>query len=230
MILPYHVQIRENTVSEYNVNNSCCLQISVGSPAYEGGKLYSLIEWCISKFKEIFFFVNDTLQRHNYLEIEEHSRYAIATNEGYHWVERNKCYFPKPEEALRVGIVHWERWLEDFLFQRTLKDFKSLYQNDLIFKKTVDQDIKEYTDRKLKSGISSKYEKVLYKSCLDYVLEEVAIYEIQQLSYGSINIHAGNQLKVFKYLKDNKTVNFRLSQREAIYVSLKKRRGKCSIS
>jgi len=224
MILPYRVQINENSVSKNKNNSSCCLQVSIGSPAYEGEKLHSLIQWSLSKYKDFFLFVNDTLQRHNYLEIEENLRYTIASSEGDKWVERNKSYLPTNNDSIRIGIVHWERWLKDLQLQKILKDVNNLYQTDIHFKKTVEQDIKDYTARKQKRGIDLKYEKNLYKSCLDYILEEVAVYEVQQLRYGSINIHAGSQLNIFKLFKETNKSDFKLSQREAIYVNLKRRR------
>ncbi|MCB9989318.1 MAG: hypothetical protein H6868_08325 [Rhodospirillales bacterium] len=81
---------------------NCRVQVSVGSPKYEGEKFAALMEWAVRRYEHVQVIVSDTLQRHNGPEPDSPAAWNKARRQGMEWIKRNRL-------ALEgVELVMWD--------------------------------------------------------------------------------------------------------------------------
>ena len=108
--------------------------VSVGKKYHEGEFLLAALEFMGEHFELYTIVVADTLQRHNYDNVNtKEINYQLAYNEGTLWLERNKKAISSFNNIL---VSRWDVWLEHKMYPETRAKIDTLYNDSEEFRKT----------------------------------------------------------------------------------------------
>lgn len=157
--------------------SSCLLPISVGQTVHENEKFKATIELINRTFKTCTILIDDTVQRHtlkiNSINLSDDDAYKKSLIAGDMWIERNYSIYEKM--SIPYNVIRWNQWLYHNNFNTQLKFIQDLYNNDINYKKAVDESINEYIERNVKRGLINGLDlKRASLLCLEYLQEECA--------------------------------------------------------
>lgn len=158
--------------------SKCLLLISVGQESHEGERFSKTIDLINSSFESCIILLYDSLQRYTMaLNSAQSPEYyhKIATDEGYHWLERNKKFYNKLSNLQEV--YHWDHWLNQSDFVTKKAELQEIIKVDSTYKAVFDNSINKYLERYCKritslDGFDIERAK---KICFDYILEECVV-------------------------------------------------------
>lgn len=141
----YRIQLNRKTAqsSICNRNESCAIQVSVGSKSYEGEKLADLLEWSAKRYHYIILLINDMPQRHN---IGEHLLNAIEKVEDYgrKWIDRNQYIL---SNFSMLKIITSSTWLLHWQFKNVRECIHTAINNHSELNNAISHDTLEYHKR-----------------------------------------------------------------------------------
>lgn len=157
--------------------SSCLMPISVGQSVHENEKFKATIELISRTFKSCTILVDDTVQRHtfkiNSANLSDSDAYKQSLIAGDQWIERNCSTYEKM--SIPCNIIRWDKWLYHNDFNNQLKFIQNLYNNDLTYKKAIDENINDYIKRNVQKELINNFDlKRVSLLCLDYLQEECA--------------------------------------------------------
>lgn len=182
----------------WSAHNTARLDISVGKPNHEGEKFLATCSWAAARFEVIHVEVADTLQRYNLMAdgIPEDKAKAMCLGAGNEWLQRNA-------EALSLlsnHVVHrWDQWLSDPRFASTHEQIRVLYKAHEGFRGDIDRTAAGFLGR----------QEAMTQECWDshlshsiaFLLEEAAIFAIQQQTTPAVDVYPGTFMKIFDRFK-----------------------------
>lgn len=195
---PYLVKVRSGqSTDNWQDFEAARLQISVGNERHEAEKLSAVSEWCLSRFKEVFFCVNDTLQRFNLMfeqRIKEEDAQKKASKLGQQWITRNQAIL---ENVPQAKLVTWEEWKEKAAYNKGYLKTQWFYSNNEEFRASIDDNIEEIWSRRAKSNPTIYTEK-RFDEFLDiskrFLLEEITAFSLMFHEKEAIDIYPGTTL------------------------------------
>jgi len=203
------------------INSKAIMLISVGKEIHEGAKFSAAVELVNRSFKTCDILVCDVLQRHN-MQINNFSIsknfYAESLLAGKEWVDRNNKHF----QSLKIpyNIFHWEKYLLRQEFPSLQEKILVAYEEDSSFKEAMHDTITEFVTRYARR-FDIIDEKMAFKCCFDYLVEETAIIMLmmQKDQYKYI-VYPGKMPKVLSAARDKFVVpnNLELLKWVTIYI------------
>lgn len=184
--------------------------ISIGSHEQSGRKLSAIIDFVLEHFSEkpFTFFLCDSLNAHNIIAMNNISLLEArkhAVSKADLWLADNKKYLDKlkPHHI----IARWDEYLYNQKYTDAWYDIKGLYDQDLLFRQIVFQDVDEHIDRIIKNkNIEMCAERLLLlKQCsINYLLEECAglaiAFDVKDYN-NVIEFYPGNLAKCLGYFE-----------------------------
>jgi tRNA-dependent cyclodipeptide synthase len=180
----------------WNTFDVARLQISVGQSYHEGADLEATVKWAKNNFKKVIVCVNDTLQRHNFEfagDVPDVAR-TKAEAAGREWIEENyKILSTLPN----VEIIRWDQWDNS-----NTRKMESLYETIPLFKKTIDDEIKNFWNRRSSKQRHNTTEWVSFNDhSKRYLLEECAVFAKMFERDRAADIYPGSTLIPCNLLK-----------------------------
>lgn len=157
--------------------DAASLLISVGQTYCEGEKLEAAVDWINKNFSECFVDVADTLQRFNYMALENMSpthAETVAYEAGNIWLKRNEKILKNL--SIPFTIRRWDFWRKRGGFNDMLIHAHELYATNKEFKAALDSDIKGFIARRQEDGSITDHKTALRMAecSLQFILEEIA--------------------------------------------------------
>jgi tRNA-dependent cyclodipeptide synthase len=175
------------TGSGWQGQKKCRIQMSLRNPKYEGDKLYGILEWASTRFKEVDFILSDTLLRHNLMfeeGISEKEAHIKSQKLGTEWLDRNSHYF---NEFENIQIVRWSDLISLSCLNDYLEILTTTFLNNPELKNSVNGVVNGFWSRKYNSD--GVYE-LFAKNGVNYLLEELAVFGIL-FEDKAIDVYAG---------------------------------------
>lgn len=174
------------------------LQVSVGKPNHEGDKFWSTCEWAAARFKVVHVEVSDTNQRYNLMAegmAPEEAR-AISLKAGEEWLERNA----EALDLLPNKVIHrWDRWLTDPRFPQAHAQILALYASHEGFKYDIDRTAASFLERQKHLSAEDLNRHLAHS--IAFLLEEAAVFAIQQQTTNAVDVYPGTFMKIFDRFK-----------------------------
>jgi len=195
------VRITPNVNKEDLFNNNCFIAVSLNNPFFYGEKLKLLLEFISRKFDNCLIIIADVLYRYN-IEIIE----GLIGNEA---IEKAKEIGKKSElefisliaefEKKKFTINHWQDFTNNDSFSSTLMQLKQMYSNNQRFNKSICNTANEFITRLIrKSGeLDTPIDKALQLS-VEFILEEMAVYNIVSSKGYYVDIYPGTYLPILQ--------------------------------
>lgn len=183
--------------------------ISMGSHRHTGKSLDDIIDWINedSRFSFLRIGVSDTLNRFNVGRQE-------ALNQGDQWLNEQASSLKRLE--IPHEIYRWDHW--EAQNPQRVEENRAMYRHalntDPAFCRAIMGDVSGFKQRRGDTGPDvSPY--------IDYLIEELAVYEEIYRDFPNTTIYPGNQLKVAEYLREgNVSQTFKNSSFERLYVTV----------
>lgn len=199
------------------------LEISIANERCRGRFLEALVYWSSQRFSAFEFSVGDTLRIYDYVttghprlgRLTMPEAHAIAESEGKEWISQN---YPRIEDLLHnrnYRIVTWDEWKRHPGFESNLLYLTRLCEQNESFQTTLLQDIRDYIQRK--GHAVDELDRQQRGLLCTYLLEELAVYQIQAEARPTINIYPGGQLHVFRRIGSFHGMPHSLVHRNYIY-------------
>lgn len=163
---PYKVCLNRKT--DWQVFNSCRIQVSVGNPRYEGAKYQALLEWCYHRFDNVEIILSDTLQRYNLRQqmgIDNATAWKLSRLEGQAWLKRNPCPYD-------FKVTCWDELLKHPSFSMRRGAIDRQYKKNPAFRSLVDAAAEKYGNA-------------------DFLLEEIAVFSFL-FKDPAVDVYAGS--------------------------------------
>lgn len=188
----------EQSTHSWSDFNSVRLQISVGQPYHEGEKFIATLLWVKDRFKNVTIYVNDTLQRYNYIfeqNMSEEEAYISAKKDGQKWLDK---YLPVIKKLIpHAEVIRWDQNLSRPDFEERSKQIASFYSASEDFKKYVDQTTLEKWRSKQKQQPNLYFDD-RYGCFADlsrkYLLEEISVFSLLFKERKAIDVYPGSVL------------------------------------
>ncbi len=190
---PYKVTVHQG--ADWQDYTAARLQISVGMPNHEGEKFRATCAWVAARFKEAVVEVSDTLQRHNLvaagMSVPEAYEQSLAAGDA--WLARNR-------DALAllpaVTLNRWEKWLRDDRFPARHAFAMALYDTHDGFRADIDAAADRFSKKDETQTADRRRQSVAF------LLEEAAVYSLQQEDKVAADIYPGTYLDIFSHFRD----------------------------
>jgi len=183
----------------------CEFGISPGHLSHEGDKLESLLDWGQKNFSKCIINLSDSLYRHNYQAagLHEIPAYKASLEAGEKWIFQNKKILDNYKNFIEK-LFRWDRWIYHADYSKIKSDIDDYYKNNAAFRESIQEDIKDFLDRKIRQGaeIDLNNASIYFKN---YLLEEASCYVIIGRSYNPARIYPGKDLKTFEHLRLGET-------------------------
>lgn len=147
-----------------HLHGKVVMPISCGSLRQDSEFLKATISEMKSRFLDYHIVLADTLQ-HYTLEMKGyHESQLMAKTLGDQWISRNQQY-------IDTRIIRWDDCCKDSEFETSLQDLKTIYNDDSLYQKLVNQDVHTFINRH-RSVILYQNAELLSRN---YILEETAV-------------------------------------------------------
>jgi tRNA-dependent cyclodipeptide synthase len=187
-------KIRVRNCPEWENENVCSVEISVGNENQEGEKLSSLLAWVNDRFDACIINVADTLQRHNLIAdgMTEGEAHLQSVIDGNQYIFRNL----ETIEGLSIPykIIRWSQWTMHEDFEDVHQQVKNFYMLDEKFTELVDNDVRKFLKRN--DHKDSEY----FKRSVDFILEEAAAHILMGRIYSPVCLYPGKRLESLDYI------------------------------
>jgi tRNA-dependent cyclodipeptide synthase len=231
-IIRHRIQVNRKSkkIREGFNAKACAVQVSVGSPNYEIEKLKVLLLWCAKRYDEIIICVNDLLQRHDVSQESPDLRTEAAQRAGRYWLIRNlNVILNICGDNKRIGIVHWKRWLWDQSFATIRHQVQACIDESECLRVSIIKDVQEYISRQYSIQALDRSETAIFNHSMEYIIEELTVFEMQKCFTNMINVHAGGQLECLRVLEEIEHIGLNLRDRLALYLTYRRKKLKASI-
>lgn len=182
----YRVNVKK--ANNWKRYNRARLGISVGKPNHEGEKFFKTLEWVNARFRDIEVRVSDTLQRFNFPG-DPASNIAACHMAGTDWIERNKTVLKKYPNIL---LYRWDDLLNDPDLPRH-RNILAQKMAEPDFRDVFEADVQEHAFRTKKDP----------DRCQAFMLEEFAIFHMQQEKRPASDIYPGSFFACHELLRDD---------------------------
>lgn len=180
--------------------------ISIGSRNHTGGCLLQTVNWVndISGFNKIRIGLSDTLNRFTIMTdkvLSEGEARQECIAQGDVWLKDNRSVI----ERLKIPheIIRWDYW-ESTRPDAVVKNrqcYKRAFFENPVFREAVLTDMDNFSMRRY--GIPlSKIDMSTGQKFLDYLIEELAVYEEIYRDYPNTTIYPGKQLECARVLRE----------------------------
>jgi len=204
-------------------------EISLGNPRCTGRSLVCLMNWARPHFQSFEFSVGDTLRVYNYmtlghpdfgrLGLTEATEIAALEGEVWHRANATAIGATLGEQAFRV--LFWEDWKKHADFGDRLTRLVDLFGTSAVFRDYLLADIAAYVRRQGNGSVClSAAEMELLAT---YMLEELAVYQLQAEARPTVNIYPGGMPKVVRALGTIAGMPRVLAMRHYAYVDMHER-------
>lgn len=189
-------------------NFTASMEISINNPRCSGSFLECMLTWSSSRFQNFVFSIGDTLRVHNYINVghPRHGRLQlpqaqeVALEEGNAWVRANRDLLDNMLGDTGYELIQWDKWKKHVDFLPYVSNLRQLFDTDTAFRKLILDDLRGYLARNSWSSIEIVQSNLA--GLAEYVIEELAVYQIQAEQGDIVNIYPGGQMKVFKNAAD----------------------------
>lgn len=180
--------------------------ISLHSRNHTGKALSSIIDWINDNahFKSFRVGLSDTLNKHSYMmdgmNIQEAHAHALKV--GDTWLSENSEALSRLQ--VDTEIIRWDNWQQsrpEAIEENTQRLLKA-YDKTPLFRDAINADINAFYARK---GIKGAFSGAQHS--LNYLIEELAVYEEIFRDYPCITLYPGKQLKCFEVIRSGIIAN-----------------------
>ncbi|HEV2755930.1 MAG TPA: tRNA-dependent cyclodipeptide synthase [Actinomycetota bacterium] len=179
-------------------------EISISNSRCSSRFLTCQMNWASDRFEEFEFSIADTLRAYNYVALGHpiHGRLTlnaaqqVTKDEGRRWVEQNLPAIHAVLGNKPFRLMNWETWRSEPRFDSNFALLRSVYETDTSFRSCVDADVSAYAARQ-RHGHKTLDDQEMEKLAL-YLLEELAVYQIQAETRPTVNIYPGGMMQVFR--------------------------------
>ena len=177
--------------------------ISMGQKAHDGEKLHSLLHWTRARSDLLILNVSDTLNRHNLRHLcgDDKSAHGQALAMGDAWLARNRALI-KSFEGPGFIVKRWDSWLAHPDYPELLKGIQQLLHENLPFRDAVMQDATGFMRRRNHLLPANRLQEMT-GHCIDYLLEEVAVYILVGRTYRANRVYPSSDLESFVFMREN---------------------------
>ena len=171
-------------------HDTATLGVSVPSPNWSGEKLATILAFAGTHFHKVRIDVTDALYRHDFMAkgATETLARTQADALGALWLATHHDLIA--DLVPHAQIIRWGTWYKHPDFERTLARFHSAFENDLILRNAVMEDIHNFFQRTERSASLRDKE-----GCKDFLIEELAVLTLQARELPSVRIYPGTELK-----------------------------------
>lgn len=179
--------------------------ISLHSRAHTGAGLWYMLDWVNreSAFDRLRIGLSDTLNRFNYMGDEaltEEQARAKALSIGDQWLVKNapslSCL------TIPYEIIRWDHWqtTNPDVIAKNRRTYMNAFRANPAFREAMLQDMDNFMRRRYKKTLS---ETDFYATgpLVNYLIEELAVYEEIYRDYPNTTIYPGKQLNVVTVLR-----------------------------
>jgi|GEM_PF-3180897 len=195
-----------NSAKNANLKGKGYMGISLNSASHSGPALQATIKWINenTSYKTFLIGLSDTLNRFNVIPIQnDKSAEEVCLNAGNQWLNKNKSILKQLNTPYK--IIRWDHWKSNYpnKTKQYINLFENLFENDLILKSALINDINNFVKRRYKTTIDNVPFDTI-KNCKDYLIEELAVYSIIFESYNDCDVfYPGKQLECMKVIREN---------------------------
>lgn len=191
-------------------NNSlvCVLAISLHNPNNSGEAFKETIDLVNHNkgFTRCLIDLSDTLNRHNYMMIDNITEEEAMKKARYHgdrWLDRHGFLL----ERLNIPhhVIRWDNWRTKPEFKSTLNKFQKAYDESQPLKAAVHSDVSRFYERRGKS--IGHIKPIELKHSVDYLLEELACHSIMYENLHAANVYPGREQDCYKLVRSGKVPN-----------------------
>lgn len=169
--------LKSDKMNEFALSK-CILTVSVGQPNHEGDKFFATVLAVNKQFTSCIIMVCDSLQRHTMkisspLDLSElHKESNILGDE---WIARNSLAIKQFD--IPYQISRWDAWMNHRNYSEKSLLINSLYSNDPLFKKSIDETAHRFSERKMDISVVDR--NISFNLSKEYLLEECAVMLLQ---------------------------------------------------
>ena len=185
-------KLRARNCKDWRNYNTIRLEISVGQEYHEGEKQFLAGKWARDNFTNRYIILGDLPQRFNMALVKggrPDDYKKICLENGDAWLERN-C-----NAIMGIKVTRWQDWMNHEDFQKTYQQICSLYKYNSNFANAVKQTGLGFINRQ---NWPSKHLKV----CIDYLLEECAVFAVAYNEMGGISAYPGTYIDMLSMFVD----------------------------
>lgn len=198
------------------------LGVSVSNPIMATEKIEFLLRWAGSRFPRLGVLVGDFIERHNLL-IETVGDMAAAER----LAEMRSIPVIQAFERARAGlsdvcfeIITAKSIFDSIRFRDVHSTIVSHFKQNLDFNVTVLADVNRYISRCEKRGQFVGNREFCIQNCVNYVLEELAIFAILVEQGLSVQLYPGRHLQTLSKLSNRHIVSPVFGLNELVCVDL----------
>jgi tRNA-dependent cyclodipeptide synthase len=159
--------------------SKCLVPISMGGgTGHQGNKFAATMRLVDSCFESCSLLVVDSVHRHTLKIKHPDETDAIllkrALDEGTEWRNKNEPAYM--QLTIPYTITHWDKYRLHKNFSKHHKTVSELYNNEISFRKALDDSANEYLKRSFLANTASQslsYEEA-FQCCINYLKEECA--------------------------------------------------------
>ncbi len=158
--------------------SKCILTVSVGQPNHEGDKFFATVLAINKQFTSCIIMVCDSLQRHTMKissQLNLNELHKESNRLGDEWIVRNSLAIN--QFNIPYQISRWDAWMHHRNYPEKRLSINSLYANDPLFKKSIDETAHKFSERKMDISVVDR--NIAFNLSKEYLLEECAIMLLQ---------------------------------------------------
>lgn len=179
---PYKVQVNAGAWRDFPAAR---FQISMKNPKHAGAKFYAQCEWAAQRFGHVQLVVSDTLHRHNIMASHGAGpgiAWRLAERLGDSWMAENA-------EAIALlpsfEVTRWDQWLFHPDFAHVHAQVAAAARHGAF----------AVALREFAHGFVRGREGACAAHSENYLVEEIAVFAIQSMERGMVDIRPGSPLK-----------------------------------
>jgi len=204
IIQEYSVIISEVTpkekVSELSYRNRCYTGISIANPFCHGEYLYTLLSWINTNFSECTILIDDYFHRFNAMSINglsENGGLLVAQELANLTESEVRSALTDLATDSEFKIMRSSQIARLKVFEKYHQTFKNLFNNNELFRLSVQKTATDYIERQIKKGIglSVSKERAIELS-VGYILEEIAAFTVLCDNSYDVEVYPGKELPV----------------------------------
>jgi tRNA-dependent cyclodipeptide synthase len=203
------------------------IEISIGNPRCRGRFLECQVHWSKPLFEHVEFSVGDTLRVYNYQtlghpalgRLSSAEARAVASGEGDEWVRQNENAIKMILGDSDYRIVRWEEWKASPNFVPYFSMLSELYRANEEFRECLLSDIFAYARRQ--DANAAPLSRPDANRLATYLIEELAVYQIQATIRPTVNVYPGGVMQIFKRMKEFQGMPSALVNRNFVYLEIR---------
>jgi hypothetical protein len=186
------------------ISGQAWMGISMCSRNHTGESLEAIVSWLnTADYTNIRIGISDTLNKHNHIMSGDAYAWEKARREGDLWLDQNLQTLKKL--TIPYQIFRWDDWISNSpekVNQNQIK-YRNAFYKDPVLRDALLTDIDGFFSRKGSTLADTPFEIAAHS--LNYLIEELAVYEVIFSNYPCTVIYPGKQLKCFEVIRNNKT-------------------------